>query len=174
MNEHPHIRVITSTRRWAATLFLVGLAFNGLARPATSADTRPNVLFIITDDQARSEFNFLPEGSDEQGNPRNLTPNIDRIAAEGVVFLNQYVSSPVCTPSTISILLLLVAAWAQSLLPQIRSRRETEPSLCWSYENTPPSGRGHGKPGCDVGVATNRMLPGNCTTLPTTAAKPKM
>lgn len=65
---------------------------------------RPNVLFIITDDQERAEFNFLPEGRDEQGNPRNLTPSIDRLANEGVVFLNQYVSSPVCTPSRYSVL----------------------------------------------------------------------
>ena len=65
---------------------------------------RPNVLFIITDDQERAEFNFLPEGRDERGNPRNLTPNIDRLATEGVVLLNQYVSSPVCTPSRYSVL----------------------------------------------------------------------
>jgi len=65
---------------------------------------RPNVLFIITDDQERAEFNFLPEGRDERGNPRNLAPNIDRLATEGVVFLNQYVSSPVCTPSRYSVL----------------------------------------------------------------------
>ena len=63
-----------------------------------SAAPRPNILFIISDDQGRLEFNFLPEGRDEQGNPRNLSPNIDRLAGEGVVLLNQYVTSPVCTP----------------------------------------------------------------------------
>ena len=93
-----------STRRWTPILFLALLASNGLARPEANADTRPNVLFIITDDQERSEFNFLPEGCDERGNPRNLTPHIDRLATEGVVFLNQYVSSPVCTPSRYSVL----------------------------------------------------------------------
>jgi len=85
-------------------LSLVLLASNNLALPTAKADTRPNVLFIITDDQQRSEFNFLPEGRDEQGKPRNLSPTIDRLAAEGVVFLNQYVSSPVCTPSRYSAL----------------------------------------------------------------------
>jgi arylsulfatase A-like enzyme len=80
------------------------LASNSLAGPEANGDTRPNVLFIITDDRARSEFNFLPEGRDEQGDPRNLTPHIDRLAAEGVVSLNQYVSSPVCTPSRYSVL----------------------------------------------------------------------
>lgn len=37
--------------------------------------------------------------------------------------------------STISILLLPVAAWAQSRLPQIRSGQETERTLCWNYES---------------------------------------
>jgi arylsulfatase A-like enzyme len=80
------------------------LVLNGLAGPAAEADTHPNVLFIITDDQRRAEFNFLPEGRDEHGKPKNLSPNIDRLAAEGVVLLNQYVSSPVCTPSRYSVL----------------------------------------------------------------------
>ena len=65
---------------------------------------RPNILFIITDDQERKEFNFLAEGRDERGRPRNLSPNIDRLASEGLVLLNQYVSSPVCTPSRYAVL----------------------------------------------------------------------
>ena len=75
-----------------------------LAAYSASANERPNILFIITDDQERKEFNFLPEGRDEQGKPKSLSPNIDRLAADGVVFLNQYVSSPVCTPSRYSAL----------------------------------------------------------------------
>ena len=42
----------------------------------------------------RDMFNFLPEG---QG--KNLTPNLDRLAREGTIMINQYVVSPVCTPS---------------------------------------------------------------------------
>ncbi|MBL7039108.1 MAG: sulfatase-like hydrolase/transferase [Pirellulaceae bacterium] len=92
------------TRRWTPALILVVFTSMGLVQLAANAGTKPNVLFIITDDQERSEFNFLPEGRDERGEPRNLTPNIDRLATEGVVFLNQYVSSPVCTPSRYSVL----------------------------------------------------------------------
>ena len=47
---------------------------------------RPNVLFIISDDQERREFNFLVEGRDDEGKPRNFSPSLDRLAAEGVVF----------------------------------------------------------------------------------------
>ncbi len=87
---------------------LVGFGVLFLAGNPSLADCppapRPNILFIVTDDQARSEFNFLPEGRDENGRPRNLSPTIDRLAREGVVLLNQYVSSPVCTPSRYSVL----------------------------------------------------------------------
>ncbi|WDE96464.1 sulfatase-like hydrolase/transferase [Lentisphaera profundi] len=68
------------------------------------ASERPNILFIMTDDQWRREFNFLPEGRDEQGKPRNLTPTIDRLASEGIILDRMYATSTVCTPSRYSVL----------------------------------------------------------------------
>jgi len=68
-----------------------------LLHPSTSSAAqarprrRPNVLFIITDDQHLDTFGFLAGQA--------LTPNIDRLAAEGVYFSRGYVSSSVCTPS---------------------------------------------------------------------------
>jgi arylsulfatase A-like enzyme len=102
------------------------------------ADERPNVLFIITDDQERSEFNFLPEGRDEQGKPRNLTPNIDRLASEGVVLLNQYVSSPVCTPSRYSVLTGTYASRSPSFAKA--AQRGEQVNITWNShidEETP-------------------------------------
>jgi arylsulfatase A-like enzyme len=64
---------------------------------------RPNILFIMSDDQWRREFNFLAEGQDE-GKSRNLTPTIDRLAHEGVILDRMYASSTVCTPSRYSVL----------------------------------------------------------------------
>ena len=55
---------------------------------AAASESRPNILFIITDDQERREFNFLEEGKTKHGQPRNLSPHIDRLAQEGVVFPN--------------------------------------------------------------------------------------
>ncbi|MBF0198887.1 MAG: sulfatase-like hydrolase/transferase [Planctomycetes bacterium] len=55
---------------------------------------RPNIIFFIADDMYPDMFNCLP-----QGKGQNLTPNIDRLAREGVLLKNQYVASPVCTPS---------------------------------------------------------------------------
>ena len=67
-------------------LYLVAAWACLLTACSVSANARPNILFIITDDQERKEFNFPPEGRDEQGRPKSLSPNIDRLAAEGVVF----------------------------------------------------------------------------------------
>jgi len=69
-------------------------ASRGLAEPS-----RPNIVFIMIDDQKRAQANYLPEGRDESGDPRNLTPNIDRLASEGVVLPNAYATSPLCAPS---------------------------------------------------------------------------
>ena len=65
-----------------------------IAGPFLAIANRPNIIFFITDDMHPYQMNFLPEG---QG--RNYTPNLDRLAAEGTVMRQQYVSSSVCTPS---------------------------------------------------------------------------
>jgi len=58
---------------------------------------KPNLLFILADDHAGYVL-----GSD--GNPRARTPNLDRLAAEGVRFASNYCNAPVCTPSRQSML----------------------------------------------------------------------
>ena len=59
-----------------------------------AAAERPNIIFFIADDMYTDMFNCLPDGRGQ-----NLTPNLDRLASEGTVMMNQYVASPVCTPS---------------------------------------------------------------------------
>lgn len=70
-------------------LVSIGLAGNITAAPAPAK--RPNIVFIITDDQQRSEFGFL--------HGKALTPHIDRIAKDGAQFTRSYCSTSVCTPS---------------------------------------------------------------------------
>lgn len=53
---------------------------------------RPNVVFILTDDQG-------PWAAGCYGNDEIRTPNLDRIAATGVRFDNYFVAIPVCSPS---------------------------------------------------------------------------
>jgi arylsulfatase A-like enzyme len=59
--------------------------------------TRPNVIVIITDDQGYGDLSCM--GSDTV-----RTPNIDRVAAQGVRFTSWYCNSPVCSPSRASLL----------------------------------------------------------------------
>ena len=62
------------------------------------AQDRPNIVFILTDDQSYDLLGCT-------GNPIVQTPNIDEIAKQGILFTNAHVTSAICTPSRISILL---------------------------------------------------------------------
>ena len=63
------------------------------ATAATTAEpTRPNLVAIVTDDQGRWAMGTY-------GNHEIRTPNMDRIGAEGMVFTNAFVATPVCSPS---------------------------------------------------------------------------
>ena len=61
------------------------------------AGEKPNVVFILTDDQG-------PWAAGCYGNSEIRTPNLDRIAASGVRFENFFVTIPVCSPSRASFL----------------------------------------------------------------------
>jgi len=56
------------------------------------AEDRPNVIFILTDDQG-------PWAMGCAGNPDIRTPSLDALAADGTRFENFFVASPVCSPS---------------------------------------------------------------------------
>ena len=57
---------------------------------------RPNILFVLTDDQGAWAMGC-------SGNSELKTPNLDRIAAEGIRFENFFCVSPVCSPARASI-----------------------------------------------------------------------
>ncbi len=73
--------------------------------PAAGPETRPNFLFIYTDDQ---RYDCLGAVQKEQGDnarfPWLQTPNLDRLAAEGIRFGNAFVVQSLCTPSRASFL----------------------------------------------------------------------
>lgn len=60
--------------------------------------SKPNFIFILTDDH-----NYQSLGC--TGNPIVKTPQIDRLAREGVLFTNAHITSAICTPSRVSIFL---------------------------------------------------------------------
>jgi arylsulfatase A len=63
---------------------------------AVAAEARPNVVLILTDDQGWWDVGI-------NGNPAIETPNMDRLAAQGVYFTRFY-ASPVCTPTRASLM----------------------------------------------------------------------
>lgn len=65
-----------------------------LAAPAF-ADDRPNILFIFTDDHAPHAIGAY-DGWLKSVNP---TPNIDKIAAQGMLFKNSFCTNSICGPS---------------------------------------------------------------------------
>lgn len=84
----------TKARILFRTLAVLSLSATALA-PALArndAEQRPNVIVIVTDDQGYGDVGF-------NGSTQIPTPNIDRIAKEGVRFTRAYVTFPVCGPS---------------------------------------------------------------------------
>ena len=61
-----------------------------------SAQDRPNIILIISDDHTWTHYGFM-------GHPEVQTPHLDRMADEGLLYTRGYVS-PVCSPSLASLL----------------------------------------------------------------------
>ena len=64
---------------------------------ASTDPSRPNILFILSDDQGPWAMNCA-------GTPELKTPNLDRLADTGIRFENFFCASPVCSPARATIL----------------------------------------------------------------------
>lgn len=69
-------------------MLLMELALN----PAETLADRPNLIFVLTDDQRYDTLGCT-------GNTFVKTPNLDQLASEGTLFANASVNSAICTPS---------------------------------------------------------------------------
>lgn len=93
---------MTSRRRFSrsvAVLVLLATAEFSLSRPVqaekpqavSNKATPPNIVFILADDLGWKELGCY-------GNGFNETPNLDRLAREGMRFTQAYAAAPVCSP----------------------------------------------------------------------------
>src|SRR5437762_12776517 len=78
-------------------LLLLLLSFGIPSNLAAEAASRPNIVFILVDDLRWDALGCA-------GHPFVKTPNIDRIAREGVLFRNFFITTPLCSPSRASFL----------------------------------------------------------------------
>ena len=62
------------------------------APPLNGQARRPNIVFLLADDLGWGDLGCY-------GNPYIRTPNLDRLARQGVLFTNFYVNAPVCSPT---------------------------------------------------------------------------
>lgn len=77
--------------------FLAGAAAT-LAAPAFAAKTsQPNIVFFYSDDQSWGDLGCF-------GNETINTPNIDRLAREGMKLTQHYAAAPICTPARSALL----------------------------------------------------------------------
>src|ERR1051325_6936847 len=95
----------TMNRPWAmlrAGLFCVALTaglFSGQGRPAEPAKkAAPNIVYILCDDLGYGDVRCL------NPNGKIPTPNVDRLAASGMIFTDAHSSSAVCSPTRYGIL----------------------------------------------------------------------
>lgn len=84
---------MTSPSFRLAALVLIALL---AAVPASSAD-RPNIIFVMTDDHAAHAISAY-------GSRVNRTPHLDRLAREGAIFRNAFVTNSICAPARAAIL----------------------------------------------------------------------
>lgn len=71
---------------------------NSVNEQTTSKDDLPNIIYVLTDDLGYGDVSsFNPKG-------KIFTPNIDRLAQEGMKFTDAHTSSAVCTPTRYGIL----------------------------------------------------------------------
>ncbi|TWU31185.1 arylsulfatase [Novipirellula artificiosorum] len=72
--------------------FIFAVMFSMLGTTSWAADNRPNIIYIMADDLGYGDLSCF-------GQTKFKTPNIDRLAAEGITFTDYYAGSTVCAPT---------------------------------------------------------------------------
>ncbi len=78
-------------------MLLLLVSFTAMVPTSQADTTRPNIIFILTDDQRWDALGSA-------GNPIIETPALDTLSAEGSTFSNAFVTTPICAASRASIM----------------------------------------------------------------------
>ncbi|NLO02790.1 MAG: sulfatase-like hydrolase/transferase, partial [Bacteroidales bacterium] len=85
-------------------LIITGVALTSCEKSGQTIPERPNILFAFADDWGKYAGCYAEAEGSPGWQKLIKTPNIDRVAREGILFNNAYVNSPSCTPCRSSIL----------------------------------------------------------------------
>jgi len=90
--------ILTMKLQHCCLFVLVVFSSRLIAAGVASAEERtpPNIVLIISDDQAWTDYGFM-------GHPDIKTPHLDRLAAASVVFRRAYVPTALCRPSLMTL-----------------------------------------------------------------------
>ncbi len=83
----------------------VALASPKLFAAAPVVESKPNIIFILADDLGYGDIGVFYQNGRPANKPKLLTPNLDAMAAQGLIFRQHYSASPVCAPARASLLL---------------------------------------------------------------------
>jgi arylsulfatase A-like enzyme len=74
------------------------LFFTAFVLPITLlAQQRPNIIYIMSDDMGYGDLSSY-------GNQEYSTPNLDKLASQGMKFVNAYAAAPLCTPTRVGLM----------------------------------------------------------------------
>lgn len=89
--------------------FLCAIFFVHTGQSQSHAKPRPNIIFILTDDQGYGDLGVFYQNEraalNDPSKPFEISPNLDLLASEGAMLTQHYCSAPVCAPSRASLLL---------------------------------------------------------------------
>jgi len=86
----------------AAICLAVAVVSLSAGSVAVAKDAPPNVVFLLSDDQAWTDYGFM-------GHPHIKTPHLDRLASQSAVFRRGYVPTALCRPSLATLITGLYA-----------------------------------------------------------------
>jgi len=91
------VGILSTLRRAFAAVGLSAAAFSACALAAPPSPQKPNIILILSDDMGVGDVGCY-------GGRLVETPNIDRLANEGIRFTQYYCASPICSPSRAGII----------------------------------------------------------------------
>ena len=96
-------------KRALYSVITIVLWFLSCAQSFAAQARQPNIIFILTDDLGLGDvgvfFQNARRAANQRAEPWHLTPQLDKMAAEGVQLRQHYCPAPVCAPSRASLLL---------------------------------------------------------------------